>query len=601
MKKFHCALIITLLIFSGRSGFAQPHIIASRLGEIFDTTTLIKGLSDPWEVTYGPDDYLWVTEARGYRVRRIHPNTGASMIVLDINNKRNFPRYDKISDATDHGKPWPQGGLMGLAIHPQFLSGKPYVYIGYVHTFDGANSASDNGCASGFGGCFFHSRVVRYEYNFGTNQLVNPVTLCDTIPGSSDHNSGRMIIAPYMGTPYLFYSVGDMGAGQFDNGNRPNRAQNPAIYEGKILRFNLEPDTDADTYDRWIPNDNPFNGAKQSAVWSLGHRNVQGFAYAFMNGVDMLFATEHGPFTDDELNLIERGKNYGHPLVIGYNDGNYNGAAAGASANTSIPGSHNSSCPIITSESANVTAIGAANFRGPLKTFYPASNATVTTIFNNNKNGNYDNSGWPSEGVGSLAIYRAGPIPNWSSSLFLCTLKGGRIFRLKLDPSGYTFENLNGSDTVSYFRSANRFRDIAFSPDGLSVFAAIDSSQITSGPTATNPMISVNRGSIIKFTYNSGGILPVEDPLRPGGGARPFKVAVYPNPTSRYLYIMFEGSVYKPVRYQLFDVAGKLVRQDQTSDHNFIVDVQNFRKGVYILKVYNGRGAEVRMEKIIIQ
>jgi PQQ-dependent dehydrogenase (s-GDH family) len=602
MKKIPYSLtLMFLLLTAAKEGFAQPPVVASRLMELFDSTTLIQGLSDPWELTYGPDNYLWVTEARGYRVRRIHPNTGASQTVLNITNMRNFPRYDKINDATDGGKPWPQGGLMGLAIHPQFMTGKPYVYLGYIHTFDGA-AAGGNGCAANWGGCFFRSRIVRYEYNFGTNQLINPLTLVDTIPGSNDHNSGRMIIAPVSGTPYLFYSVGDMGGGQFDNGARPIHAQVVGRYEGKILRFNLEPDADPGTYNRWIPNDNPFNGATQSAVWSLGHRNVQGLAYAYMNGVDMLFATEHGPFTDDELNVVERGKNYGHPLVIGYNDGNYNTAAAGASANGAIAGAHNSSAPIITNENTNVNSIGVANYRAPIKTFYPASNGTVTTIFNNNVSGNYNNSAWPSEGISSVAVYPAGPIPNWSGSLFVTTLKGGKVYRLKLDPGGYTFQNLNGSDTVGYFRSANRFRDIAFSPDGFSVFVAIDSSQTTSGPSATNPMVSVNRGSIMKFTYNSGGILPVNDPVRPGGGAPPaFRVAAYPNPVSKYLYILFEGSVHKPVRYQLFDASGKLVKEDQTSDHNFMIDVESFRKGVYVLKVYNGRGAEVKMQKVIIQ
>jgi PQQ-dependent dehydrogenase (s-GDH family) len=601
MKKSPYALILMLILLSAhKAAFAQPPVLASRLLELFDSTTLIKGLSDPWELTYGPDNFLWVTEARGYRVRRVNPNTGASTTVLNLSGMRNFPRYDKINDATDGGKPWPQGGLMGMAIHPQFLSGKPYVYLGYVHTFAGA-AATGNGCTANWGGCFFTSRVVRYEYNFGTNQLINPLTLCDTIPGSSDHNSGRMIIAPVSGTPYLFYSVGDMGGGQFDNGSRPINAQVVNKYEGKILRFNLEPDGDAGTYNRWIPNDNPFNGASQSAVWSIGHRNVQGLAYAYMNGLDMLYATEHGPFTDDELNVVERGKNYGHPLVIGMNDNNYNGAAAGASANGAIAGAHNSSAPVITSENANATAIGAANYRAPLKTFYPASSGTVTTIFNNNISGNYDNSAWPSEGIGSIDIYHAGPIPNWSGSIFICTLKGGKIFRLKLNTDGRTFQSLNGADTVSYFRSANRFRDIAFSPDGLSIFVAIDSSQTTSGPTATNPMVSVNRGSIMRFTYNTGGILPTRDPVRPGETRPDFNVTAYPNPATKYLYIMFSGVVHKPVRYQLFDIAGKLVQEEQTSDHNFQVDVAKFRKGVYILKVFNGRGAQVKMQKIIVQ
>lgn len=578
---------------------AQTPIVASRLQERFDTTTLIKFLSDPWEIIYGPDNYLWVTEARGYRVRRIHPNTGASTTVLNLVSMRNFPRYDKNGSS----KPWPQGGLMGMALHPQFLEGKPYVYLAYVYNFDGASAPSGNGCNSNYGGCFYTSRVVRYEYNFGTNQLVSPLTLCDTIPGSNDHNSGRMLIAPYNGTHYLFYSVGDMGAGQFNNANRPNYAQYPGIYQGKILRFNLEPDGDAGTYNRWIPNDNPFNNmpTTQNAVWSIGHRNVQGLAYARIGGVDMIYATEHGPFTDDELNVVERGKNYGHPYVIGYNDGNYNGSAAGATGYGSVPGAHHSSAPIINNENNNVNSIGVTNFRAPIKTFYSASQSTVNGIFNDNSNGVYGNGNWPSVGISALGVYESGPIPNWTSSLIIATLKGGRIFRLRLDYNGTTFQNLAGSDTVGYFRSANRFRDIAFSPDGYTVFAAIDSSEVTSGPTTTNPVASVNRGSIMKFTYNSGGILPHNDPVRPGIPTMQFNVAAYPNPVSKYLYIMFEGAVHKPVRYQLYDAAGKLVKEEQTADHNFVVDVQSFKKGVYMLKVYNGRGAEVKMQKVIVQ
>src|SRR5688500_18824558 len=81
----------------------------------------------PWEVTYGPDDSLWVTESRGYFVTKVHPNTGGKRVVLNLQGmKVNFNRPDKT------GGQWPQGGLMGLALHPQLLSGKPYVYLAYV-------------------------------------------------------------------------------------------------------------------------------------------------------------------------------------------------------------------------------------------------------------------------------------------------------------------------------------------------------------------------------------------------------------------------------------------------------------------------------------
>jgi glucose/arabinose dehydrogenase len=80
-----------------------------------------------------------------------------------------------------------------------------------------------------------------------------------------------MIIAPVTagGTNYLFYAAGDMGSGQFANRMRPQNAQNPDSYEGKILRFNLEPVSGS-----WIPADNPYSTT--SAVYSIGIRNNQG-------------------------------------------------------------------------------------------------------------------------------------------------------------------------------------------------------------------------------------------------------------------------------------------------------------------------------------
>src|SRR5438309_273373 len=125
-------------------------------------------------------------------------------------------------------------------------------------------------------------------HNTTTGVLESPIALCDTLPGSSDHNSQRMIIAPVANTPYLFYAQGDMGAGQFGNAARTEKAQFTGAYEGKILRFNLEDDGDAGL-DKWIPNDNPLNVTtptpKQSAVWCLGIRNNQGFAYDTANKI----------------------------------------------------------------------------------------------------------------------------------------------------------------------------------------------------------------------------------------------------------------------------------------------------------------------------
>lgn len=463
--------------------------------EKFTVRIVADKLSDPWEVTYGPDNYLWVTEAHGYRVSRINPADGKKQVLLDLNGERKFPRYDKMGKASG-GKPWPQGGLMGMALHPQFLTGKPFVYLAYLYQFKGANSDGD-GCAVNSGGCYFTSRLVRYRYNSSQQQLSNPEVICDSIPGSNDHNAGRLLIAPEGGKDYLYYSVGDLGAGQFNNGGRPNHAQDTKYYEGKILRFNLEADKDAGQYDRWIPNDNPFNNRRQNAVWSYGHRNPQGLAYAVVNGQGLIYSSEHGPYSDDEINIIKKGKNYGHPLVIGYADGNYDGLAASVSNNDKLPGQWHTTYPLIGNEKQNAAKMGATLYRDPIKTLYPNSHTFLIGLFNSIKQNSRNGAEWPSEAPSSIGVYTSDAIPGWKNSLLLPTLKGNKLMRLKLNNSGRQV----ASDTINYFKGKVRYRDVAVSPDGKSIYLAVDSNAISSGPSAQDPHQVSYVGCIIEFRY----------------------------------------------------------------------------------------------------
>lgn len=480
---------------------AAAQTVTGPAGEVFAVRVLARQLSDPWAVVYGPDQHLWLTEAKGYRVSRLDPATGTKTVLLDLGRQREFPRYDKVPDALDGGKPWPQGGLMGLALHPRLLQGRPYVYLVYLYRYASAGQPGKGGRAN-FGGHFFSTRLVRYEYEAAAGKLVRPVALCDTLPGSSDHNGGRLLIAPVGGRDYLFYSIGDLGAGQFDNAGRPNHAQDPARYEGKILRFNLEPDADAGPGDQWLPNDNPFGTAgRQSAVWSYGHRNPQGLAYAVVGGAGHFYETEHGPFSDDEVNLIERGRNYGHPLVIGSNDNNYNGLAAGVSAHASLPGTWHTTYPFITSENVNAAAIGATTYRDPIKTLYPNSNAFLTTLFTKTRAHAPDAPDWPSEAPSSLAVYTGTAIPGWQNSLLVPTLKHGKLIRLQLDAAGTRIVG----DTLTYFKAPVRYRDVALAPDGRHLYLATDSASVTSGPSKEDPKGTSCKGCILEFTYLRGG------------------------------------------------------------------------------------------------
>jgi len=483
-------------------------VAAGRMNEVYQQTTLSGSgaLQYPWEITYGPDDKLWITESRGYKVYRMDPSTGTKTTVLDISMGSTWLPSPLDSLNVQFNSNWPQGGLAGLAIHPNFLDGSglyDFVYISYVHRNLGGSSPT---------GLYFRNKLVRFAYNSGTGRLESPIVLCDTLPGSNDHNSQRIIIAPVTsgGTNYLFYASGDMGSGQFGNRTRPQKAQIPASYEGKVLRFNLVTDGESNG-NAWIPNDNPYNAmlGTQSAVWSIGIRNNQGFAYDPVTNT--LYGASHGPYSDDEINIFQAFKNYGHPLIEGFVDGNYNGNST-SGTNTSIsagaPWTDNSgisSCPPIGNEATNKTTIDANGnglYKDPLFSAYAASQATVTNIWQTNPGNALPAPGWPTEAWSGLDIYTNKVIPGWKSSLVAASLKWGRLVRLRLDATGAATAPSNAvSDTVTYFNSQNRFRDLAFAPNGKDIFVIMDNSSTTSGPGSANPVVPNCAGCVQKYTF----------------------------------------------------------------------------------------------------
>jgi PQQ-dependent dehydrogenase (s-GDH family) len=477
-------------------------VVAGRMNEVYKQTVLSGSgvLQYPWEIAYGPDNYLWITESRGYKVYRMNPNTGIKTTVLDISQgSTSLSAWGADSLTVQFPasqNPWPQGGLAGLALHPNFLDGTgthDYVYVSYVHRFLGGVSPT---------GQFFRNKLVRFTYNSLTDKLESPVVLCDTLPGGSDHNSQRILIAPVGGTNYLFYASGDMGAGQFANRTRPNNAQNPASYEGKILRFNLE-----QVAGSWIPTDNPYSAT--SAVYAIGIRNNQGFAYD--PTTNTLYGASHGPYSDDEINIIESHRNYGHPLIEGFVDGNYNGNSVQGtitSISAGAPWTDNSgvsSCPPIGNEATNkatIDANGNGLYKDPLFSAYAASAATVTNIWQTNPGNANPAPGWPTEAWSGLDLYNNKVVPGWKNSLIAASLKWGRLVRLRLNGTGAATAPTNSvSDTVTYFNSQNRFRDLAFSPDGKDIFVIMDNSSTTSGPGAANPVVPTCAGCVQKYTF----------------------------------------------------------------------------------------------------
>jgi len=406
----------------------------------FSVRTVIAAQSSPWDIAWGPDDWLWYTERTAGRVARVHPATGVKQTLLTLGSAM-------VQTAG-------QDGLMGLAIHPDFHAGKPFVYLAYTYQWLSSTVR--------------RTRIARYTFNAARVALEDPVTVLEGIPGSDDHNSGRLSIGP---DRRLYYTVGDMGAGQFSNLGRVNHAQYPTVYEGKVLRLNLEPEKGS-----WIPGDNPFTAASglPTAVFSLGHRNAQGLVWADIQGRPRLYASEHGPFSDDEINLIERGVNYGWPAVIGFCDGNYDGRTTGGFT--------------IGSEADNCRALGV---REPLVSLFPSPSPPSDGSFLT----------WPSVGPSGMDVYSAEAIPGWRHSLLVTTLKNGSILRFKLNEDGSAIV----SEAWQYFRGLGRYRDLVVSPDGRSLYVACDSSGTTSGPTGGVITTPPNPGSILEFRYLGSG------------------------------------------------------------------------------------------------
>lgn len=166
------------------------------------------------------------------------------------------------------GSPGGEGGLLGIAIPP----GDESTVFAYVTTGD-------------------DDRIVRMSLSGDT--LGAPRPILTGIPIGSRHHGGRLL---FDDSGLLFVATGDAGVGE--------RAQDRDSLAGKILRIDQDGKAAAD---------NPFG----NRTWSYGHRNIEGLAF---DAEGRLWATEFGEKSADELNLIERGGNYGWPTVEGKGD-----------------------------------------------------------------------------------------------------------------------------------------------------------------------------------------------------------------------------------------------------------------------------------------
>jgi aldose sugar dehydrogenase len=326
------------------------------------TTRIIRdSLFIPWELVYGPDDHIWFTQKNGY-ICRLEPVTGH----IDT-------LYHEINTVVNN-----EGGMLGMALHPSF-STQPFVFVAYEY----------------LQGSSYLERIVKYSYS--NNSLSNPQILLDGIAGGSIHNGCRLLIVG----DKLFITTGETGNGSL-------YSQNINAKNGKTLRINL---------DGSIPSDNPFPG---NPVWSWGHRNAQGLVYAN----NKLYSSEHGPNTDDEFNIILKGRNYGWPTVAGF-------------CNTTT----------------EITFCNDSNVVEPLKAWTP----TIA--------------------VSGIDYYNKPMFPQFQNNILMTTLKDQHLIQMALNAAGDSVISSNVVPGVSF----GRLRDICISPSGRIYISTSNSSASGTG------------------------------------------------------------------------------------------------------------------------
>jgi PQQ-dependent dehydrogenase (s-GDH family) len=482
MKRIWCVaalLPLGLLLDSGRA--QNPPESVLQPGKIFEKRTVISGLAGPWEMTLGPDQMLWVTERLGKRVTRVNPATGSQSVAVSIE---------------EASAPGGQDGVMGMALHPDLLQGRNADFVYVFYTYQDKALGPDlrvKDSASPFR--FLYGKVVRFRYDALRGTLIEPMQLIAGLPFGDDHNGGRLKMGP---DRKLYLTTGDQGGNQF--GNFCNQILSQRLptaaemkrkdylgYEGKTLRLNL---------DGSIPADNPRLDGVVSHVWTYGHRNTQGIDFA-ADGT--LYGAEHGPKTDDEVNVLRKGGNYGWPHIAGMKDNKEYRYAHWWEAKTP--------CSTLTYRDPDNEPSVQHDEESDYKA---ASIEPIATMFTVTKPYNFGDPAckgvnyicWPTVGVSSVEHYNVkGGVPGWDRVLLVGTLKRGSIYVLPLSADG---QKAAGPFT-RFFHSENRYRDTAVSRDGKTIYVATDPSGLAGSMDGGVTSDMEDKGAILAFTYVKEG------------------------------------------------------------------------------------------------
>jgi aldose sugar dehydrogenase len=261
-------ILFASLIFTSCGDVQKGRIYTQQENEALDSTTslsvrvdtLATGLKNPWGIAFLPDKRFLITEKEG-------------TIRIFKDGRLQNEMIQGIPPVFSRG----QGGLLDIALHPNFSSNN-LVYFTYAKPGNGGATTT---LARG-----------RLQGNMLMN--VQDIFMVDPYVSSNVHFGSRIA---FDGKGYVFVSTGERG-------NKPN-AQNLGNQNGTVVRLHD---------DGRVPADNPFVNTPNAKpeIWSYGHRNIQGMIF---DTKGVLWAHEHGPKGGDEINIIEKGKNYGWPLV----------------------------------------------------------------------------------------------------------------------------------------------------------------------------------------------------------------------------------------------------------------------------------------------
>jgi len=233
-------------------------------GYKFKLETVVEGLDIPWSVDFLPDGSLLIAERPG-------PVRIFAGGVLQ-------PPVQGTPEVWARG----QGGMMEVALHPDYKN-NGWIYLAYSAS---GKERQDAGM----------TKIVRGRIldNVWIDQQVIFEAPESTLLSTGQHFGTRLVFQD----GYLFFPIGDRG--------KQDNAQQLHLPNGKVHRIHD---------DGRVPQDNPFVGVDGafSTIWTYGNRNPQGLDLHPLTGE--LWSAEHGPRGGDEVNRIERGKNYGWPLV----------------------------------------------------------------------------------------------------------------------------------------------------------------------------------------------------------------------------------------------------------------------------------------------